>query len=397
MNRKTNLFYLKGNDSNFLTFSNYTEYLTSVFLNTSLKMFMSKFIALNLPFDVNHSIENFKMFLMCYYENKLAVLRDQKNEINISYIQSLSYLFEAIQKFFGISSLNQLNTNDQPYIAYIGDITEHDYNGTYADSICIIDFNRYYKGSLNETSDELLDEYSITLEDDIDHLYGWSDELDNLDGDYQPIYDVESKYYYKSNIISLDTFEDTESNQITFNCIIPLFDVYNIDHQTYSINETNQFLTLANDDQLHELKNNPYGIWISEHNIDLYKDNKSHLGQSWSLVISSKFAPFPYGIQKPINATKDTVDRIEKYTYAQLLADQTKLYANFQDALNKIQLLQDKIDTLSQEIHAIATYSNIDEINRKLAQIENNIDDRIYEKTNDLREMISNLKWKNIE
>ena len=51
MNRKTNLFYLSGNDSNFLTFSNYTEYLTSVFLNTSLHMFMSKFIALNLPFD----------------------------------------------------------------------------------------------------------------------------------------------------------------------------------------------------------------------------------------------------------------------------------------------------------------------------------------------------------
>lgn len=403
MNRKTNLFYLSGNDSNFLTFSNYTEYLTSVFLNTSLKMFMSKFIALNLPFDEDqHSIEKFKMFLACYYENKLTTLRDSfSSNTNTSLItvKPLGYLLEAIKMFF-----NELEYND--VITYIGDVTEHDYNGTYADSICIIDYNNCYKASVSVDESLKNRENAITInqEDNKTHLYGWYNELDNLDGEYKPQFDFNDEdtgYYYNSEITEIEIINNDNENDMTFNCIIPLFDVYNIDHKTYTIkelknNEIEASFQLSKNDPLAPYKNIPYGIWISSYNVDLHRDPSTHFGQSWSLVISSKFAPFPYGnMQKP-KALPDAEDRIEKYTYAQLLADQTKLYASFQDALNKIQILQDKVDNLSKALDSIATYSNIDDIRQTIAMLPNTIDERINDQTKELREMITNLKWKNI-
>lgn len=403
MNRKTNLFYLSGNDSNFLTFSNYTEYLTSVFLNTSLKMFMSKFIALNLPFDEDqHSIEKFKMFLMCYYENKLTTLRDSfsSNPNNsLITVKPLGYLLEAIKMFF-----NELEYND--IITYIGDVTEHDYNGTYADSICIIDYNNYYKASVSVDESLKNRENAITInqDDNKTHLYGWYNELDNLDGEYIPQFDFNDEdtgYYYNSEIKEIEIINNDNENEMTFNCIIPLFDVYNIDHKTYTIkelknNEIEASFQLSKNDPLAPYKNIPYGIWISSYNVDLHRDPSTHFGQSWSLVISSKFAPFPYGnMQKP-KAIPDAENSLEKYTYAQLLSDQTKLYASFQDALNKIQILQDKVDNLSKALDSIATYSNIDDIRQTIAMLPNTIDERINDQTKELREMITNLKWKNI-
>ena len=227
MNRKTNLFYLSGNDSNFLTFSNYTEYLTSVFLNTSLKMFMSKFIALNLPFDEDQrSIENFKMFLVCYYENKLTTLRDSfSSNTNTSLItvKPLGYLLEAIKMFF-----DDIEYND--VITYIGNITEHDYNGTYADTICIIDYNNYNKASVSVDESLKNRENAITInqnDDNKNHLYGWHNELDNLDAEYIPHFDFDDEdtgYFYNSEIKEIEIINNDNENEMTFNCIIPLFD-----------------------------------------------------------------------------------------------------------------------------------------------------------------------------
>ena len=50
MDRKTNLFYnALSKDSNFLTFSNYTESLTGNFLSTDTKLFPSTFLCLKIP------------------------------------------------------------------------------------------------------------------------------------------------------------------------------------------------------------------------------------------------------------------------------------------------------------------------------------------------------------
>ena len=48
MKRKTNLFYLDGQDSKFITFGNYTESLTGNFLSTDTKLFPSRFLCLKI-------------------------------------------------------------------------------------------------------------------------------------------------------------------------------------------------------------------------------------------------------------------------------------------------------------------------------------------------------------
>ena len=58
MKRKTNLFYLSGDDSNFISFSNYSESLTGNILSTDWKLFPSKFLCLYIKLlDVdNHDL-----------------------------------------------------------------------------------------------------------------------------------------------------------------------------------------------------------------------------------------------------------------------------------------------------------------------------------------------------
>ena len=108
MKRKTNLFYLSGDDSNFISFSNYSESLTGNILSTDWKLFPSKFLCLYIKLlDVdNHNLyikrkERFIKYLMSYYENKLAFLRDYyiNNDLNVEKnLLPLNYLLEALYR-----------------------------------------------------------------------------------------------------------------------------------------------------------------------------------------------------------------------------------------------------------------------------------------------------------
>ena len=101
MKRKTNLFYTSGPDSKFLTFSNYTEALTGNFLSVNTKLFPDRFLCLQINGLNSTTKEGFIKYLVAYYENKLAALRDNilENNNTIEYnIHPLSYLLEALLK-----------------------------------------------------------------------------------------------------------------------------------------------------------------------------------------------------------------------------------------------------------------------------------------------------------
>ena len=101
MKRKTNLFYLNGPDSKFITFSNYTEALTGNFLSTDTKLFPSRFMALNIKGLTAQTKPALIKYLTQYYESKLAVLRDGLNSENIRLdhnVLPLNYLLEALYK-----------------------------------------------------------------------------------------------------------------------------------------------------------------------------------------------------------------------------------------------------------------------------------------------------------
>ena len=393
--RKTNLFYITGNDSNFLTFSNYGEYLTGVHLSTDHKIFPSKFLCFDLPFDSEHTLTEFKKFLMCYYENKLAVLRDyiEKNdENNENHILSLSYLLESILSFFNLQEIN---------LVYYGDIVEQDYNGTYSDSICIVDVAHWISGKIQSTESSVPSK--ITAENN--KLYNWDDdEYRSLLTDYYPIYDkfVDNEYNYDLNNyindISLSHHISTDAiDKLQFNCIIPLFDVLNINVKT-NINNTNDNTTeLIVSEQMPDIYQNiPYGIWFyptTDDGIDshIILEKRDNYNQSWSLLLSSKFSPYPYGIK----ITDDVQKPIEQYTYAELLAELSALlqkYNDISDNYNKLVLKYHNLENLINSLEKI----NIDELSliyeNKLKVYTNNIQSKI----DIINERLSDLKWKNI-
>ena len=119
MNRKTNIFYnADTEDTRFITFNNYSEALTGDILATDYKLWPSRFICLyideldiknlSLPIDVEDNIENRQQqynenkqklidLLEQYYENKLAVLRD--NLDTHDGLKSLNYLIDILYYF----------------------------------------------------------------------------------------------------------------------------------------------------------------------------------------------------------------------------------------------------------------------------------------------------------
>lgn len=183
MDRKTNLFYnASSQDSNFITFSNYTESLTGNFLSTDTKLFPSTFMCLYIPeLDCKDEkyIEEKQKFIDNYlvrrYENKMAFLRDyckhyenhiqQENAIINSDLAEaellpLNYLLEYIYEY-----------SPKAEITFIDNITEQDYNGTFADTICIINSTKFK--SAYAYFDSSIPEYVAQYDANQAYLYGW--------------------------------------------------------------------------------------------------------------------------------------------------------------------------------------------------------------------------------
>ena len=187
MKRKTNLFYLEGQDSKFITFGNYTESLTGNFLSTDTKLYPSRFLCLKIsetgddaPAGLSDEAKKHLIkYLTAYYESKMTILRDKilTTNSNIEHkILPLNYLLEALFKikelnkdgivisdvpilsYILVKDLADLSdaffsdyANEKIYCAYnnvvsieyISNITEQDYNGTFTDTICNVDLNNF--------------------------------------------------------------------------------------------------------------------------------------------------------------------------------------------------------------------------------------------------------------
>ena len=273
MKRKTNLFYVNGPDSKFLTFSNYTESLTGNFLSTDTKLFPDKFLCLKLNGLNATTKSQFIKYLATYYENKLAILRDdcvKYDNISEQHELPLAYLLEAIlnvcdrnangftitidslanpQKMTKEEYNNIKHSNNTNLITYIGNITEQDYNGTYTDTICNINANEYYEGNINFYESLLTSSntHICTLTENTDKLYGWENEqmYDAYDG-VAPLYDYTDtntgacSYSFDSYLDNIKFVKqpiyDNENNliykNIEFNIIIPLFTITNMNYNT---------------------------------------------------------------------------------------------------------------------------------------------------------------------
>ena len=429
MKRKTNLFYTSGPDSKFLTFSNYGESLTGNFLSVNTKIFPSRMICMSIK-NLNASTKQaFIRYLVSYYENKLAILRDNINEKEPS-LSPLSYLLEAIAKIlfydeasnsyqiklnndksdllineeYSIDNLNELNI-------YSSEITEQDYNGIYSDIICTVDLASINKCNIIYDNNSYIVK---TVKSNSESIYGWEGYIDNIEGynGLNPIYDIEDDkaYYINSTIESLNFQKvDQSLSSIDFNIIIPLYEVVNID---YVNNDTvlgydeydhtsNSYIIKLNGTNKYT-HNVPLGIWINaedennDTNVTVYKDNTTGYSPVWSLMISSQFKPFPYSSKYEIenNENEITSKQAAFSTFTQVLTRLNKILDNFDSINNRLSAYENRLNEMQSVIKNIGTLESIDKVNSKMSIIEQDIRNEMTEFKNEITETLENIKWK---
>ncbi len=558
MKRKTNLFYTKGIDSKFITFSNYTESLTGNFLSTDTKLYPSRFIALYIKGLNEDTKPALIKYLAAYYESKLAVIRDyySNNRGDVEKdVNPLGYLLDALLRIKGFKEVEpdsessyeesevkyevdyEYSIVDNPIVQfkYISEITEQDYNGTYADTICCIDLKKYANivdvvkntdvndnvaqfdrpitlygwddipeeyADVKTIPDSIaglnLDEYvSITNQLDDSQTYEINNDLSNVinineiipelnksvsdvikeiepyktkksvpdildeilhkpinteilafqnfvneklaeqteqqivifyDNDENMIKDNTIYSYDGSSINTIDLTKDNEyhitsevkeltldlmtssvnNDSLEFNCIIPLYDIVNINYKSnFStierlIEQGNNTIDLTpSDSNIMYITNVPLGMWfytngeVNEENstsIKLYYDAESGFSQSWSLTISSQFKPFPYSSKMPTDMLTNS-DTNAYSTFAQVLASQASMVNKFIEVMTQIGNLENHIRNMESQLTNIGTSYNIDNIHREFNNFEIEMNNKFNSLKDDVLEQISYLKW----
>ena len=422
--RKTNLLYSTyiGEENSFLTFSNYTEAMTGNHLSVNTKMFPSTFLCayINVTPD---NIGSFINTIVGKYENKLAFLRDTfTKDSNISAednIYPLEYLINTLKDFDNEFSIN-----------YVGQVTEQDYNGTFCDTMCIISTED--NGGKATPNPVTVAKKTVDYNNSYDYLYGWSsydatnnsyiyngpsiysdvkplfDKLsDNNDNNENNSYIYVSSYKYDKLIFT----PDTNAKSIEFNCIIPLFDIVNVDPKSNESNITESSDTELSDTESSDTEpsklpniievdltsstcNVPMGIWFSQgfNKITLQRDETSGFWPSWSLVLSSQFKPFP----KSPHLQSDTqnISSTDAFgTFAQILVEQARLTDEHTDIAVNVQALSNRISDVESKINNISTNMSLDALQNKIDQIDTKLAS-LTESLEKVNSLISSITWK---
>lgn len=421
--RKTNLLYSTyiGEENSFLTFSNYTEAMTGNHLSVNTKMFPSTFLCayINVKPD---NIGSFINTIVGKYENKLAFLRDTfTKDSNISAednIYPLEYLINTLKDFDNEFSIN-----------YVGQVTEQDYNGTFCDTMCIISTED--NGGNATLSGATGAKKTVDYNNSYDYLYGWSsyDATNNsyiyngpsIYSNVKPLFDKLSDNDNNENnsYIYVSSYEhdkliftpDTKAKSIEFNCIIPLFDIVNVDHKSNESNITEPSNTEPSDTESPDAEqskpsnilevdltsstcNVPMGIWFSQgfNKITLQRDETSGFWPSWSLVLSSQFKPFP----KSPHLQSDTqnISSTDAFgTFAQILVEQARLTDEHTDIAVNVQALSNRISNVESKINNTSTNMSLDALQNKIDQIYTKLAS-LTESLEKVNSLISSITWK---
>lgn len=385
MKRKTHLFYTDGQDSNFITFSNYTESLTGNFLSTDTKLFPSRFMALNIENLTETSKKLLIKYLVDYYESKLAVLRDHfsNNRSDIeTRVSPLNYLLEALFRIekltdnkisfkHSIKNNSSVKYNDDYAtnsdvisFKFISDITEQDYNGTFTDTICNIDLNDItYISSVVLNND--IDNNIVQFDSKTTTLYGWDnnniptyyknehsipDSIDGLDIDKYFVEDIDNNTISISGN-SVGTFEyNQEIAEEEAYAALPADDI-NITNDIVNTNNyvVNSSTTVSLDAYSDEIKNTDTSDFAKSLSDSLQQASKSENNSQLLKDIRHELENSEDNFVILINKNTDTSEEMYKYDGA----DVTKVDTS---------LLEYRIDPEIIGINLTRDNSNINEI-----------------------------------
>ena len=204
---------------------------------------------------------------------------------------------------------------------------------------------------------------------------------------------------------------DAKAKSIEFNCIIPLFDIVNVDPKSNESNITEPSNSEPSDTkpsdteptkQLNSIEvdltsstcNVPMGIWFSQgfNKITLQRDETSGFWPSWSLVLSSQFKPFP----KSPHLQSDTqnVSSTDAFgTFAQILVEQARLTDEHTDIAVNVQALSNRISDVESKINNISTNMSLDALQNKIDQIDTKLAS-LTESLEKVNSLISSITWK---
>ena len=257
------------------------------------------------------------------------------------------------------------------------------------------------------------------------YLYGWSsyDESNkkyiyngpSIYKDVKPLFDNDknNSYIYVSSYghDKLIFTPDTKAKSIEFNCIIPLFDIVNVDPKSNESNITEPSNTEPSDTKPSDTEpskpsniievdltsstcNVPMGIWFSQgfNKITLQRDETSGFWPSWSLVLSSQFKPFP----KSPHLQSDTqnISSTDAFgTFAQILVEQARLTDEHTDIAVNVQALSNRISNVESKINNISTNMSLDALQNKIDQIDTKLAS-LTESLEKVNSLISSITWK---
>ena len=404
MKRKTNLFYDAGQDSNFVTFSNYTESLTAVTSSMLTSMFPSKFLCMYIPkldgedFQANKT-EFITAYLSGYYENKLATLRDycvETDNIKVEQlICPLKYLLDTVYKY-----------DSESVISFVGDICEQEYNGTFMDNICIIENNAQAIYRKYVDGKDVSDQVSITGEKK-DYLHGWENakKLPDIYKDVVPKYDSPESiddpedgdfaciYYPNAKNAHIEEIEGYDRD-IKFNVLIPLFTIITTEVVNGKpINEDRpEDLLILDATEYNNQYDTPFGMWFSDKLITLERSEivATSYRPSWSLCISAQFKPFPYSDKYP-NEITDYNNPDKFATFALVLAKQAAL-------LNELSSLKQSIAdsrysnvvySADAPVETTVTSSQLSYINSRIDELSSKVSNMSFDNINNINSELS--------
>lgn len=446
MKRKTNLFYTSGPDSKFLTFSNYTESLTGNFISTDHKLFPCKFLCMNIENLTDETKPSFIKLLCSYYENKMAVLRDDSLSKNVNIETKalpLAYLVECLihiefdeesGSFMWnndtVESILESSPEKKNMFNFVGDIAEEDYDGTYSDIICYIDLATQRRCEIENISEQVSDTSVVSITDNItdrENLYGWTnstspsshgDIIDTYDNLYDqtgkqiqdavlPIFDVnngdECYYNYTSTLDRLKIIDENKDS-LTFNAIIPLYDLVNINYESNHANLIDHIdsIDLQRSDSYScpYNYNVPLGIWLSTVPVSLEIDKDTMMSPTWSLLISSQFKALPYYSKNLFESGIENQKILESSskkmfnTFASVIVRQNKLVDMFTKMQGQILDLQKRLELIQNQISVVGTDKNIDSLHIEQTNFESDMRKEFESFKDEVHEYFKNIIWK---
>ena len=198
--------------------------------------------------------------------------------------------------------------------------------------------------------------------------------------------------------------EITQSNneqlehQIRFNVVIPLFEITNMNYHANDVmienNDANTVTLDLRDDAYR--KNVPLGIWFADEPIVLKKDLKTGFAQTWSLVISSQFKPFPYA-KMQVNQTNDMSNSNAFPTFAMVLSKQNEILEKFNYLESIILSQQEQISNIQAQIKNTVLESNVDNIKKNFMKYQYDMTEKFNKLKQTVTEFMDNIRWNGTE